>query len=72
MNITDQLEAQRRLRWKAVCELTGYSRPTLYRRIRDGLFPAPKRDAGCAFWRAGEVLEWLRERDGAVEQGAER
>jgi predicted DNA-binding transcriptional regulator AlpA len=42
--------------------LPGWSRPPLYRRIREGKFPAPERDEGCAYWRAGQVLERLRER----------
>jgi predicted DNA-binding transcriptional regulator AlpA len=62
MTITEQLDEVRRLRVRDVCALTGWSRPTLYRRIREGKFPAPERDEGCAYWRAGQVLERLRER----------
>ena len=48
------------LRTKAVCERIGLSRTTLWRRVRDGLFPPPLRLGGNAVgWREQVVEEWL-------------
>lgn len=41
--------------------LTGLSKATVYRRVRDGSFPKPVRlSARCTRWRAGDVMAWLR------------
>lgn len=43
------------LRISDVCRIVPLSRPTIYRRIRAGLFPSPIKDGRCSFWQEGEV-----------------
>ncbi len=54
------------LRLRQVMALTGLSKTTLWRRVRDEDFPAALRLGGAKSravgWRRGEVEEWLRER----------
>jgi len=51
------------IRRPEVEHLTGLSRPTLYRYIQQGQFPAPvkitKRAVG---WRESDILEWMESR----------
>ena len=54
------------LRRRAVEEVTGLSRSTLYAMMADGWFPRPvklgKRAVG---WHETEVMNWLQSRTGA-------
>lgn len=54
------------LRLQQVKDLTGLSKTTLWRRIRDGEFPAALRLGGpksrAVGWRRSEVEQWLRDR----------
>jgi predicted DNA-binding transcriptional regulator AlpA len=68
-----RLEALALLSVSDVLHLTGWSRSTLYRRIRASKFPRPVHSGG---WRVGFVQtevhaafqQWLRERDTAESQ----
>lgn len=60
-----QMGSEGLLSVEAVCELTGFSRATLYRRLRAGLFPprvwaASLRRYG---WRREDVDKWVALRD---------
>ncbi len=51
------------LRLRAVCEVTGLSRSTVYRLVSDGGFPKPVRlGPQSVGWRVSEVDEWLESR----------
>ena len=51
---------ERMLRRRSVERLTGLSKSTLYRQIREGSFPPPLRLTRKAVrWRSAEVNEWL-------------
>ena len=39
-----------RVRPKDLAKRLGYSIPTLYRRIDQGVINPPSRDGGCAYW----------------------
>jgi excisionase family DNA binding protein len=55
---------------KDVARATGLSRPTIYRKIRDGQFPAPVK-IGCASrWLRREVQSWIRARVAERDAGA--
>lgn len=44
-----------------VREVTGFSEPTIRRRVAEGKFPAPiKFGERCTRWRAETVLNWLK------------
>lgn len=45
------------LRLPEVLKIYPVSRPTLYRRIRDGKFPRPYKDGVCSLWDEREVME---------------
>jgi len=48
------------LRLKAVLDLTGLSRSTLYRKIELGAFPRQIRiSERCVGWREGDIERWL-------------
>lgn len=51
-----------RLRLPEVLRYTGYSRPTLYRRIADGQFPRGIKDGRITVWSNREVLAWQQAR----------
>lgn len=45
-----------------VAAATSLSAPTIYRRLRDGTFPAPIHlSKRCTRWRAGTVRRWVQE-----------
>jgi len=49
------------LRLKAVLERTGLSRSTMYRKIKQGTFPAQVRiSERCIGWRESDLDQWLR------------
>ena len=54
--MSDQL-----LRLKDVLAIVPYSKPTLYRRIKDGKFPGPAKDGRCSFWSEAAVMEAARQ-----------
>ena len=45
-----------------VLQLFGYSRTTLWRRIRSKQFPAAIEDGGLSFWTAGQIRAALATR----------
>jgi prophage regulatory protein len=51
------------IRLKTVCELTGWSRSTIYLKMDESVFPKPiklgKRSVG---WLENEVLAWVQSR----------
>jgi predicted DNA-binding transcriptional regulator AlpA len=48
-----------RLREKHVIPLIGRSRASLWRDVRKGLFPAPKKHGAITSWKYGDVKKWL-------------
>lgn len=53
----------RLLRRQEVEEITQMSRSTIYRLVRAGLFPAPRRVGPRAVrWSASEITEWIAAR----------
>lgn len=62
---------ERMLRLHSVERMTGLSKSTLYRLIKQGSFPAPLRMTRKAVrWRREEVNEWLSLRPRAGGHGA--
>ena len=51
----DPINDLRFVRRREVRELTGWSDATLWRRMRDGLFPRPCKDVGLDVWRYKDV-----------------
>jgi prophage regulatory protein len=53
-----------------VLNRTGLSRPTVYRQVRAGTFPAPvKLSPRAVGWRSDEIEEWIEGRE-PVERAA--
>ena len=50
-----------RIRLPVVRFLFGISAPTVWRRVRDGRLPFPRKDGRITYWLAGELREKLRE-----------
>jgi len=52
------------LRWRAVSAKTGLSRPTIWRAVRQGRFPAPVQltSPSAVGWLASEVESWIAAR----------
>ena len=52
------------LRIWQVCELTGISRATVYRKVNDGNFPKPFHlSPMITVWRVSAIENWIRERE---------
>ena len=59
----------RLLRRREVEELTGLSRASIYRLIRDGRFPAPVRVSDAAVrWKASDITIWIQSRPVATSE----
>ena len=56
------LVSSRAIRLPRVCDLTGASRPTIWRWVRnDASFPKPfSLSAGVTAWDEAEVIKWLQ------------
>ncbi|WP_050453421.1 helix-turn-helix transcriptional regulator [Candidatus Burkholderia verschuerenii] len=53
-------EPERIVRMETVKSLTGLSQSTIYRKIREGTFPAQlKISANSAGWHASEISRWV-------------
>ena len=46
------------LRLEEVRKIVPLSRPTIYRRIKSGAFPAPVKDGRCSLWEESKVREY--------------
>ena len=46
------------LRLAEVIKIVPLSRPTIYRRIKSGAFPAPVKDGRCSMWEESKVREY--------------
>jgi prophage regulatory protein len=58
-----QPSAEKHLRRRAVEDLTGLSRSTLYDLMAKGAFPRPvKLTDKAVAWPEGAIVQWLRER----------
>ncbi|WP_405403620.1 helix-turn-helix transcriptional regulator [Paracoccus sp. Ld10] len=59
--------AQKHLRRRAVEEITGLSRSTIYAMMSKGLFPRPVKLTGKAVgWPESDVSDWLNSRQHAA------
>ena len=52
-------EDERLIRMKEVKRIISLSSASIYRRIRDGKFPAPIKDGNCSFWEESKVREYV-------------
>lgn len=50
---------KRFLKLKAVMDDTTLPRTTLYKKIKQGEFPAPIKIGSCSVWLEHEVQEWM-------------
>lgn len=44
---------------QVVLRLLSISRPTIYRHIRNGLFPAPRKIGGRVLWPVGDLRKFI-------------
>lgn len=58
-----------RVRPKDLAKRLGYSIPTLYRRIEQGIINRPHRDGGCAYWLESYVQDLMIPRQKEEEIG---
>lgn len=60
---TTHSQPTRLLRKKKVLERVPYSDTTLWRRVKDGSFPAPIRiSANAVAWRESDIERWIAEK----------
>lgn len=58
------------VRLPEVMKLTGLARPTIYRAIQKGQFPAPVKLGRASAWPEHEVHEWIEARMGERNSAA--
>lgn len=49
----------KRLRLPQITEKTGWKRSTIYKKIKSGEFPKPKKDGRISYWLSTEIDEWI-------------
>lgn len=54
----DQTSLEKFLLIDKIMELTGKSRPTIYRWIQSNQFPAPYKVGGSSLWKVSDYVEW--------------
>lgn len=52
----------KRLRLPEVAEKVGWKRPTIYKKIKAGEFPAPRKDGKMSYWLEHEINDWIAKR----------
>lgn len=54
-----------------VCEAMGKSKATVYRWVKQGIFPAPLKINHSTLWSVGDINEWIavQQKKGAVAGG---
>jgi predicted DNA-binding transcriptional regulator AlpA len=52
---------ERLLRLDDVRKIIPLSRPTIYRRIQEGKFPAPLKDGRCSLWEESKVRAYAEQ-----------
>lgn len=52
----------KRLRLPQVKEKTGWQRATIYKKIKNGEFPPPKKDGRTSYWFEHEINDWIASR----------
>ena len=63
MSAAPMAEQMRLLSYRQVADLTGLSRATIWRRVRDGSLVAPLQiSTNRVGWRARDIAEWLDSR----------
>ena len=48
------------IRLPEVQQIIKLSRPTIYRRIKDGSFPKPVKDGRCSLWEEAKVRDYAK------------
>ncbi|MDW9699284.1 AlpA family phage regulatory protein [Sinorhizobium meliloti] len=57
-----QVRGDRLLKLREVMSITSLGSSTIYRRMKAGKFPKPKRlSEACVRWRESEIEKWMRE-----------
>ena len=54
----DQGNLEQFLAINTILELTGKSRPTIYRWVKAGDFPGPYKIGGSSLWKISEYMAW--------------
>ncbi|GFM34067.1 helix-turn-helix transcriptional regulator [Desulfovibrio subterraneus] len=57
----------RLLRLPEVLSKVPFSRATLYRRIENGEFPAPKKDGHISFWHLSAINAWIEAKKNGLD-----
>lgn len=69
------MELDRMLRIAEILQITGVSAATIWRWVKDGIYPAPvKLGPNSVGWRESAIREWLESREpvgGAPEEAAQ-
>lgn len=56
------IEPERLLPMREVCRRTSYSRPSVYRLVKIGKFPRPRKLGFKIGWRESEIDNWIASR----------
>jgi predicted DNA-binding transcriptional regulator AlpA len=57
--VQNEQEQTTLLRMADIVKIVRLSRPTIYRRIREGKFPAQVKDGRCSMWNEAEVRAYV-------------
>ena len=59
LNTTQQISTRQLLNLDDVKNITGFSTTTIYKHVKDGIFPRPKKCGRSTRWRLADIQEYI-------------
>ena len=59
LNTTQQISTRQLLNLEDVKNITGFSTTTIYKHVKDGIFPRPKKCGRSTRWRLADIQNYI-------------
>lgn len=70
MSAQHSSKPERMLKLKDVIDQVGYGKTAIYKRVKDGTFPAPVNVGYASRWLESEIQEWIAKQVAAARGGS--